>query len=416
MARLLSMSLVVAVAAVLTMSFPAFAVDGADPDHDGIPTSWEHRLGLDAHDPDTDGDGTRDGDEDPDRDRLTDRFEIHRSHTDPRAGDTDRDGVRDGAEDPDHDQVSNAGEALLGTQPNQHDSDHDGRDDWHEDADDDGLRNGREQDQRAMPARLRSELPTILSERPSSYSDGCHAETGDIEARPCSYGDLDSETTVMLLGDSHAAHWLAAFADIAMRRHWHLYVLTKSGCPVPEVSHLVRPGEVAEDCNLWRADAFALIDDLHPDLVVAASRMDYHLEGSWERDTNRNRSIWRAGMVRSLRRLKASAHKVVLLGDVPHWSPTVAACLVAAKHRNDVGACAVLRSHAYDQVRLDLDKSAARQVGVAYRSTNGLTCPYDPCTPVIDKWLITFDGSHITRRYAELVSRGIQRLLPTLSD
>jgi alpha-tubulin suppressor-like RCC1 family protein len=77
----------------------------ADPDGDGLSSAAEQQLGSDPFDPDTNGDGLRDGDAaalglslvhpDMDADGLPNRAEIA-AGTDPFDPDTDGDGVRDG--------------------------------------------------------------------------------------------------------------------------------------------------------------------------------------------------------------------------------------------------------------------------------------------------------------------------------
>jgi hypothetical protein len=96
-----------------------------DSDGDGIPDDVEPLLGLDPHNPDTDGNGIRDGDEDYDHDHLTNAQEIALG-LDPRNPYSNGTGVLDGDADPDHDGLSNRREALAGTDPNKPDTDGDG--------------------------------------------------------------------------------------------------------------------------------------------------------------------------------------------------------------------------------------------------------------------------------------------------
>lgn len=80
-----------------------------DNDNDGLMDSKEAELGTDRWNPDTDGDGLKDGEEvntlktdplkaDTDGDGLSDGDEVLKSKTDPLKADTDDDGVNDGAE------------------------------------------------------------------------------------------------------------------------------------------------------------------------------------------------------------------------------------------------------------------------------------------------------------------------------
>jgi hypothetical protein len=127
-----------------TSSSATAAATSTDPDHDGLPsafeTTWSRTSPSRA---DTDGDGVKDGLEDPDHDGLTNRQE-YIAKTNPRRADSDADGTKDPSEDPDHDRLPNWFEFRAGTHPLRVDTDRDGTPDGAEDADRDGLSNRRE--------------------------------------------------------------------------------------------------------------------------------------------------------------------------------------------------------------------------------------------------------------------------------
>lgn len=106
--------------------------DADDDDHDALSNGLERRVGTDAKNADSDGDG------------LTDGMEVRRFKTDPLTKDTDGDGLSDG------DEVK-----IYGTNPLDDDTDGDGLTDGDEvsklmsnplkcDSDGDGLTNGEE--------------------------------------------------------------------------------------------------------------------------------------------------------------------------------------------------------------------------------------------------------------------------------
>lgn len=89
-------------------TYDGIADQDVDVDDDGLTSAQEQRAGTDPIEPDTDGDGLRDGreveggfsdpsDQDTDDDELLDDSEL-RLGTDPRKPDTDGDGVIDGRE------------------------------------------------------------------------------------------------------------------------------------------------------------------------------------------------------------------------------------------------------------------------------------------------------------------------------
>jgi hypothetical protein len=100
-----------------------------DPDMDGLTNLEELVLGTDPDDPDTDGDGFEDGEE-----NLSGIWNGPSDPgTDPRLADTDGDGLADGVENPDLPFVD---QNQTGTDPNNPDSDNDFLDDGFEVAND----------------------------------------------------------------------------------------------------------------------------------------------------------------------------------------------------------------------------------------------------------------------------------------
>lgn len=141
------------VKAGLNFYFGSGAMD--DDDTDGLSNAAEERLGTDPKNPDTDGDGLKDGEEvrryktnprmaDSDGDGLSDGDEVFKYRTDPSQADTDGDGLSDGDEvlkygtdplklDTDGDTLTDGDEVLkYNTDPLKADTDGDGLTDWDE--------------------------------------------------------------------------------------------------------------------------------------------------------------------------------------------------------------------------------------------------------------------------------------------
>lgn len=349
---------------------------------------------------------------DPDRDGLSTDFEQTRSLTDAARADTDQDGIRDGAEDPDGDGMGNAGEARYGTDPQLADTDGDGTDDWHGDFDLDGIPDGLEQDRRPIPARLVPSLANAEMDRSPSYFDGCHIGLGSVP-RLCTYGARHARRTVVLFGDSHAAQWLPGLIEVGRRRGWRIVALTKSSCPGPLVT-IARNGGPYTSCDTWRAAALRMIDRLRPALVVMTSLRSHDLwwKGHLVRRTDASR-LWRRGFLATLRRLDRAARHVIVLGDTPRFRAAGLGCLRA--HRDDVSRCSVRRANALSTRRDSLERNAAATLGIPFRATGPLVCPYDPCPVIVDRHLIVRDQGHLTATYSRILSRGLERLI-TLAD
>jgi hypothetical protein len=425
-----------------------------DPDEDGLSNAIEADLGLDPENADTDGDGTRDGDEDTDRDGLTNidevrlthtrpdrtdsdgdgtsdaredpdkdglanRFEINRTRTHPRLEDSDRDGIHDGYEDRDGDLLSNKGEQRYKTNPNKRNTDGDRRTDWYEDSDRDGIPNGREQDSGPIPSSLRPKLSRATRDVPPIHDRSCHSRGTDTSPGACTwtFGPRAGRKLVILTGDSHAAHWLPALLKVAEHRGWKLMTITKSSCPVADVQPATGNGDAQDRaCVTWRHRAWARIQSLKPDLVIASSLDSYAFRvGSGAR--SKSDSVWKAALTTSLRRLGKGPTKVLMLGDVYPWGPQggVLDCLRA--HPRNISACSRTRSAptaSWVRGRDRVGTAAARAANARFRSTHDILCPYDPCTLVVDRMLVTRDGGHISATYSREIWRAIDRMIPKL--
>jgi hypothetical protein len=104
--------------------------DQPDRDHDGVPDSLEVALGLDPDNPDSKGDGIRDGDRDFDNDGLSNAGEIVMG-TDPRNAHSINAAILDGNLDRDGDSLRDGAEIRAGTNPFVPDTDNDG---WNDEA------------------------------------------------------------------------------------------------------------------------------------------------------------------------------------------------------------------------------------------------------------------------------------------
>ncbi|UTH02249.1 YPDG domain-containing protein [Macrococcoides canis] len=133
-------------------------VTDTDDDNDGVNDSDEIAAGLDPKNPDTDGDGIKDGEEDTDGDGINNDDESVDSGTtitdedgdgvadivDPATKplDTDGDGNPDVTDtDDDNDGVNDSDEIVAGLDPKNPDTDGDGINDGQEDTDGDGINN-----------------------------------------------------------------------------------------------------------------------------------------------------------------------------------------------------------------------------------------------------------------------------------
>jgi hypothetical protein len=219
----------------------------------------------------------------------------------------------------------------------------------------------------------------------------------------------------VLTGDSHAAHWLPALLKVAQHRGWKLMTITKSACPVADV--LPAPGDARDRaCVTWRHRAWARIQALKPDLVIATSLDSYRFRnGSNAR--SRSDSAWQQGLTRSLRKLGKGRTKVLMLGDIYPWVPGSRTLRCLKDHKRNVGPCLMSRSSAtaaFVRRRDKTEAAASRAAGAIFKPTRHILCPYDPCPVIVDRILLTRDGAHMTATYSKEIWRALDRLMPKL--
>jgi len=214
----------------------------------------------------------------------------------------------------------------------------------------------------------------------------------------CVFGEHpDGETTVVLIGDSHAYQWYPALNRIADERGWRLVVMTKAGCPLYDVE-LVNSTLRRDytECYDWREAALDRVEAEDPDLVVTTAAVFSAREGDF---TER----WNAGVARSVEQLRArSAGSVVLLEDTPNPGRDVPRCV--AENLDDVQQCATpLELALTDVERREGTKAAAAGAGATVVETVPWFCG-DSCPAVIGNTLAYHDEDHITATYAEVLS------------
>jgi hypothetical protein len=205
-----------------------------------------------------------------------------------------------------------------------------------------------------------------------------------------------------------------ALIQVARHNGWKLMTITKSACPVADV--LPAPGDARDRaCVTWRHRAWARIQALRPDLVIATSLNSYGFRnGSNAR--SKSDSAWRSALTRSLRKLGRGRTKVLVLGDVYPWSRgRDLSCL--RNNKRNIGSCLLSRSSAtaaFVRRRDKTEAAASRAAGATFRPTRHILCPYDPCPVIVDRMLLTRDGAHLSATYSREVWRALDRLMPDL--
>ena len=215
-----------------------------------------------------------------------------------------------------------------------------------------------------------------VMKKPSIYIDGCHVNYGEPESGECTYGDINSKTTIVLYGDSHAAQWFPALELLANERGFKLVSLTKSACPSVDVPRDDRGAFKAVDCDQWRVNSIARIQELAPTAVIM-SNFQYFTPPSEYPDRNK---WWSDGQTRLLSSLRGSSDHLVYINDTPHPSRDIPNCL-ASRNSN---SC-------------DSTEKTPVQIISGFKKID--PTPWlctDICPAFLDGYVVYRDASHLT--------------------
>ncbi|MCB0872690.1 MAG: acyltransferase [Actinobacteria bacterium] len=261
---------------------------------------------------------------------------------------------------------------------------------------------------------IRPNPRSAVRDRGEADKAGCLAEQTDTRSKTsCVFGVKDSPTTVVLFGDSHAAHWFPALNVVAKQRNWRVVVLAKSGCTTASVTpyntQFKRP---YRECPTWRNWALSRIAKLEPSMVITSGPafFDVMQNGSIVTDDAARLRLLQAGYATTYRKLKRTGARIVVIGDTPRPKNDPRACV--AKNPDQLAQCAFTTREGYDFRPVDL--LAARRVkGVSRVASRSAFCRRNGvCPAVVGNALVYRNAGHITATYMRTLSPWLGRRLP----
>ncbi len=207
-----------------------------------------------------------------------------------------------------------------------------------------------------------------------------------------------AQDTILLLGDSHAMHWVPALDRMGQAHGLRIVYFGISACPGFPLAierKLVR----FRACDELHAAIPAVVQSIRPRVLLSATSA-----GHWARidgaalDVDRARA-WESGLIELARMSRDSGSEVVVMHDGPLWPFDPVACL--ADH-NDVRCAAPQKEwdRIPSQVR-DVERSASIQASFDVVDPRGAICPSEPCQPVTENGTIKMrDAGHLTSHFS----------------
>jgi Predicted acyltransferases len=237
---------------------------------------------------------------------------------------------------------------------------------------------------------LNLELSEVTS-LPVIHSDGCHVNWGVQSSKECLYGDLTSDKTMVLFGDSHAAQWFDAVEDIAKNQGYKLISLTKSACSALKLPISNRGVYNGDECRKWQSNSIERIKELKPEVLIASAFSHYNLNLK----ANSKDFYYLATQQELHQQLLGYVNKMVYLTDTPKPVKNIPRCL----SHNSLESC--------NQIN--------RSSNAVYKELIKID-PYQwfcdkSCSAVKENFIVYRDASHITRAAAKAVADQLEEAL-----
>ena len=248
----------------------------------------------------------------------------------------------------------------------------------------------------------------------------CWSNTVEDARTPCLLGDRTATTTIALLGDSHAEHWLGGL-DRAGREHgWRIDVMVKGGCPVADMSELgsQRFERYYRQCARYREAMLQRIVAMRPAAVVLSSWDHYIPPDGKAEDWQVSPAKWERGLRRTYARLAAAGIHTIVLRDVPRTGFDVPACLSRRAAKLPFARpCDFDRATSVSRVAIAAQDRAARGLPVRIVDMNDQLCDLPRCQVVRNGVVVFTDDNHLTASFSRSIAPVLgQRVAAAMTD
>jgi hypothetical protein len=224
---------------------------------------------------------------------------------------------------------------------------------------------------------------------------------------------------MLIIGDSHAAMIVPAFAEVARRHDMSLYVSTSNSCTWQEDSYVDNPNEGRGKACIELHDLTygSQMDVLDPDVVIVAgfprtlgtrtlirtTRAD--LEGSDPA------ALVEVLSTESVERFIADGRRTVLVEPIPIPNPPRQDQLSCLSEASFVEECVneATPSEAEERVYRDLARNSSSVMAI---DLDRLVCPELPlCAPIVDGVVVRTDTDHLSVSFVETLVGPIEALM-----
>ena len=239
---------------------------------------------------------------------------------------------------------------------------------------------------------------------PAPYRDRCMSRGDDTEVKVCHYGNQEGEYRVVLVGDTYAAQWQPALAEVARVNDWALDVVVKTGCVLGDVRPRKVDGEVFTACEEWREELPAAIQQLSPDLLLVAQSPSGRIMEA-ESGSERAQLLAR-GLVEAAKDLMTLTDHLVFVRSTPSMGGD-------CREPKEQEACSRPRDRAVAVP--DPVLAAAKSVDGSHLIdlTNSI-CAETSCNAVVGNVTVYRGAAHLTATYSRSLAPYFSRALQSI--
>lgn len=254
--------------------------------------------------------------------------------------------------------------------------------------------------------------PTLKARDDVVRIPGCEQFDVAMTSPKCRFGDTESRHTLLLLGDSHAMHWMPALAIIAKQQGLGLIYSGLSNCPAVDARIAIASKLRIEHpaCDVWQSQVMSTI--LPPSVrhIIVANSAGYRYvfgdEGQILRDGEAREAL-AVGLERFLVHFKGASP--IVLHDTPQFPFDPVACV--ARRRD---TCVASPSQTLNDIWTQLEQEAVSRSGAVGVSTSAFFCKETACSPYDDEGVLYRDRGHLSRAGSVRLAEKLRRALPHL--
>jgi peptidoglycan/LPS O-acetylase OafA/YrhL len=240
-----------------------------------------------------------------------------------------------------------------------------------------------------LPSPLTPALGKLLQDF-YGFPAGCAPDTGETRSKVCRLGHANSAKTIVVIGDSHAQHWMPPILAMAEKDSWAVLPLVKSACaPASWLNYPAKP-----ECPAWFKWAKTQAQSLRPDVTLVA--------GAW--DAQHIPDAAAAAVASLTTAMKPFSSGVVIVGDPPPQSKQPVDCLLSRGATMRTCTSKATKTQLHGDVKIS---ARARKDSVGFIDTRGWFCARTTvrkrgetlCPLVINRTVTRRDLGHITTSY-----------------